>query len=365
MSRHHRASTRCAIRTSAGVSTAVAAVTLIALLALVVGAAVYLSQPPTGAHREGPLTTYSADAYAVEATALLANFSASTGVQVAPVKAGGATADASAIEAGAPDDVFVSASLAATSPAEMGKASSDWAIGFATDQMVVAYSNSTAGQGSAASNVVGLGEAAQSSNATADWNRFFIALVSGAVKVGISAPAQDPAGVRGWLVLEAAGSLYSSGGTSAYSGVLLRDHGNVTAASAADLVAPLEAGSIQFLFIYRSAAVSDGLPFVSLDPRVNLGDASLATYYSDFSYTDSAGTTRGGPIVIAVTVPTVTADEPAALLFVTYVVNHQASLASYGLVPLVPCVLYHGVAPPAQVQQLVAQGLVVDGGALP
>lgn len=352
------------MRTSRGVSTAVVAVSVIVLLAVVVGAAVYLSRPAAPARKEGPLITYSADAYAAVATSLLANFSASTGVEVAPVKSGGSTADASAIEAGAPDDVFVSASLAATSPAEMGKASSDWAIGFATDQMVVAYSASTAAQPSGA-NVIALGKAAEVSNTTADWNRFFTSLASGAVKVGISAPAQDPAGVRGWLVLEAAGTLYSGGETPAYSGALLADHGNVTAASAADLVAPLEAGNIQFLFIYRSAAVSDGLPFISLDRHVNLGDAGLAGYYSNFSYTDSAGTTRGSPIVIAVTVPAVAADPSGAVQFVTYVVNHSRSLAGYGLVPLNPCVLYHGAAPPAQIQRLVAQGIIVSGGVLP
>ena len=58
--------------------------------------------------KEGPLISWSADAYAPEVTALLNGFSSSTGVQVAPLKSGGSTADASGIAAGAPDDVFVS-----------------------------------------------------------------------------------------------------------------------------------------------------------------------------------------------------------------------------------------------------------------
>ncbi len=359
-----------------GVSTAAVASALVVTALVAVGALAYLRPQTTAttsyspqaassvAGKEGPLITYSADAYATEVSALLANFSATTGVPVAPVKSGGATADASAIEAGAPADIFVSVSLAATSPAEMGKASSDWAIGFATDQMVIAYSSS-ATQPSAASGVVALGKQAATSNATADWNRFFSALVSGTVKVGGSAPAQDPAGVRGWLVLEAAGYLYSGGNTSAYSGALLADRGNVTAASAADLVAPLEAGNLQFLFMYKSAAVSDGLPYVALDPHLNLGDAALAPFYSKFSYSDSAGTTTGSPIVVAVTVPAVAVDTTEALQFVAYVVQDSGSLSVYGLVPLSPGVLYQSATPPAQVQELAAKGVVVDGGALP
>jgi molybdate/tungstate transport system substrate-binding protein len=313
---------------------------------------------------EGPLISYSADAYAPEVTSLLNGFSSSTGVQVAPLKSGGSTADASAIEAGAADDVFVSSSLAATSSAYLGNLTAGWTIGFATDQMVVAYSNSTT-QTSAASNVIGLGATAGKSNATSDWNSFFTALVSGTVKVGISDPSQDPGGLRGWLALELAGDLYSGGNSSAYTSVLLSDHDNVTAASAADLVAPLQAGDIQFLFTYRSAAVSNDLPYIALDSHVNLGSTSLAPFYAKFSYTDSAGTTKGAPIVISVTIPKSAVNTAEAVQFVQYVVQNAKSLSTFGVVPLSPCVIYESASPPAAIQQLVTQGLVVSGGTLP
>lgn len=318
----------------------------------------------TSSSAEGPLISYSADAYAPEVTSLLNGFSSSTGVQVAPLKSGGSTADASAIEAGAPDDVFVSSSLAATSSAYLGNLTAGWTIGFATDQMVVAYSNSTT-QTSAASSIISLGSTANNSNATSDWNNFYTALVSGTVKVGISAPSQDPGGLRGWLALEAAGYLYAGGNSSAYTSILLGDHDNVTAASAADLVAPLQAGDIQFLFTYKSAAVSNDLPFITLDSHVNLGTASLGSFYSKFSYTDSAGTTKGAPIVISVTIPKSAVNTAEALQFVQYVVQNAKSLSTFGVVPLSPCVIYESSSPPAAIQQLVTQGLVVSGGTLP
>jgi molybdate/tungstate transport system substrate-binding protein len=315
---------------------------------------------PTGT----PLISYSADAYAAEATSLLNGFSSSTGIAVAPLKSGGSDADASAIAAGAPDDVFISSALSATSSQYLGNLTANWTVGFATDQMVVAYSNSTT-QSAATTSIINLAKTAESSNATSDWNAFYTALVSGTVKVGISDPTQDPGGLRGWLVLEGAGLLYGSGNSQAYSSVLLKDQDNVTAASAADLVAPLQAGQIQFLFIYKSAAVTDNLNYLVLDPHVNLGTPSLGNYYSRVSYTDSAGVTKGATIVISVTIPLSSTNTAAAVQFVQYVVKNAKSLSSFGLVPLTPCLLYANTPPPLGIQQLEAQGLLATNGALP
>ena len=363
-----------------GVSTVAFAAVLVVIVVLVM-AAVILSSPSAktastatststsavtsaASSQEGPLISYSADAYATEVTSLLNGFSSSTGVQVAPVKSGGSTADASAIKAGAQDDVFVSASLSATSSQYLGNLTANWAIGFATDQLVLAYSNSTT-QTAATTNIIGLANAAIKSNATSDWNSFYTALVGGTVKVGISAPAQDPAGLRAWLVLEAAGYVYSGGDQQAYVSALLSSQDNVTAASAADLVAPLQAGDIQFLFTYKSAAISNDLNYIALDSHVNLGTPSLGSFYSQFSYTDSAGVTKGAPIVICVTVPLSVVNSGEALQFVQYVVQNAKSLSTFGLVPLTPTLLYENTPPPAAIQQLVTQGLIADNGALP
>jgi len=279
---------------------------------------------------------------------------------VAPVKSGGSFADANQIAAGAPDDVFVSASLSAASPSYLKNLSADWAIGFATDQMVLAYSNSTA-----ASAAVLEGQTAVKSNATSDWGNFFSTISSGSVKVGISAPVADPAGLRGWLVLEAVGSFYASGNQSAYVDPLLRSGGNVTGSNAAALVAPLESGQIQFLFIYRSAAISDHLSYIQLDRHVNLGDTSLGAFYSKFTYTDSAGKTSGAPIVLSITVPLSSANSAEALQFVQFVVKNTGTLAAYGLVPLTPSLLYSSTTPPESIEQLMTQGSIIGAGSLP
>jgi len=307
-----------------------------------------------------PLISFSADAYTVEATSLLTGFSQSTGIPVAPVKSGGSFADAGQIAAGAPDDVFISVALSATGPGYLKNESSNWAIGFASDQMVLAYSNATT-----AAKVVSLGRAANASNSTSDWNSFFTSLTNGSVKLGIADPVADPAGLRGWLVLKAAGFLYRGGNQSAYDMPLLRAASNVTGTHAAALVSPLEAGQIQFLFIYKSAAISDHLGYIALDRHVNLGDPALGAFYSNFSYTDSAGTTSGSPIILCITVPLSSKSTTEALQFVQYVVKNAGTLSSYGLQPFTPAQLYSNTTPPAAVSSLLTEGLLTQAGSLP
>jgi molybdate/tungstate transport system substrate-binding protein len=307
-----------------------------------------------------PLISFSADAYATEATALLQGFSRSTGVPVAPVKSAGSFADANQIAAGAPDDVFISVALSATSFQYLKNLTANWAVGFASDQMVLAYSNVTSAQ-----SVASEGKAAAASNSTSDWNAFFASLTSGQVKVGISNPVTDPAGLRGWLVLEAAGLMYDGGNQSAYASALLRAGTNVTGTNAAALVAPLQSGQIQLLFIYRSAAVADHIAYIQLDRHVNLGDASLGTFYSKVSYKDSAGVTAGSPIVLCVTVPLSSTNAAEADAFVVYVIKNAATLSAYGLNPFSPAKLYDNVAPPTAISQLESQGLLVVAGSLP
>jgi molybdate/tungstate transport system substrate-binding protein len=252
--------------------------------------------------------------------------------------------------------------LSATGPAYLKNFSSNWAIGFATDQMVIAYSNATQSNSNAAS-IINAGKQALTSNATVDWNSFFTSLTSGSAKLGISNPVTDPAGLRGWLVLEAAGYLYAGGNQQAYASAVLKSGLNATGTNAAALVAPLQSGQIQFLFIYKSAAIADHLGYLALDRHVNLSDPTLGSFYSKFSYTDSAGVTAASSIVLVITVPLVSLNQAEALQFVQYVVKNAASLASYGLVILQKPNLYHNVTPPPVIQLMLAQGLIVDAGA--
>src|SRR5579875_3076332 len=198
------------------------------------------------------LIVYSADAYAVEATYMLSNFSSLHDIAYTNPKAGGSFLLARQIAQGNPADVFISVSKSAVSKDYLANMYPGWAIAFASDEMTIAYSNSSP----AVSNLLRLYQNAMQSNSNTSWAQFFSYLTSGSLKVGISDPNSDPAGLRAWFMLEAAGIAYA-GNETLYADRMIDSKANVTASSAAELVAPLQAGQIQLLFILFSIDVGD------------------------------------------------------------------------------------------------------------
>jgi molybdate/tungstate transport system substrate-binding protein len=321
------------------------------------------SSIPNSATTPRPLITFNADAYTAEVQALLNGFTGASGIPVAPTHSAGSFALARQIASGSQVDVFIPVALSAAAPSNLGTLSSNWAIGFASDQMVIAYSNATTTAPPAAAIIAGYQQATRS-NASSDWSSAFKSLASGSVKVGISDPDADPAGLRGWLVLEAAGLLYA-GNQSAYAAPLLHEKANVTGSAAANMVAPLQAGQFQFLFIYRSAAVAQHLGYLQLDHRVNLGDPKLAASYAALTYRLASGQTKGAPIILCATIPTNALHASEATQFVQYLAQSSGPVASaYGLQPFALPLLYNNTAPPQFVVQMLADGVVAQGGSL-
>jgi len=333
---------------------------VIIVIVIVVGAVVLVAY--TESLPKVTLIVYSADAYVAEANSLESGFTGATGIHMAPPKGAGSTDLAQQIASGDPDDVFISVSKSAAGPEVLKNQSEGWAVAFAADQMVIAYTNGSASTAGGSQVVSDFRATSQGTNQS--WAKFFSDLTSGGVKVGISDPNSDPAGFRGWIVLEAAGYTYDSGNQTAYSSSLLAHGANSTAASAADLVAPLQAGNIQFLFIYKSAAISDNLTYFALPSLINLGSSSNGAYYSKFTYTTSTGVEKGGPILLLVTVPVESKNQLDSIEFVTYVVKNDASLSSFGLTILSPAKVFNDSAVPSQISQLVSGGYAVYGGSL-
>jgi molybdate/tungstate transport system substrate-binding protein len=345
-----------------GISRVVLVAIIIILIAIGAVAGLYYLDYPKST--KPTLILYSADAYVGESSALESAFTRSSGIQMAPPKSAGSLVLAQEIAQGNPVSVFLSVSKSAVGPSYLQSESSGWAISFATDQMTIAYSNATQ-RSSAGAQVVREYQTLLASNSTYNWAVLFSSLTSGQVKVGLSNPNSDPAGYRGWLVLEAAGMEFANGSSSYFSSRMLQNAGNVTAASAADLVSPLESGQIQFLFIYKSAAISQHLGFFQLPSGINFGDPADASYYGQFTYTISSGIQEGAPIAIFITVPKDSTDPSDSMSFVIFVVeNARTVLASFGLTFITPAKLYNDSAVPTQIQQLVAQGNLELAGTL-
>ena len=310
-----------------------------------------------------PLMLYSADAYVNESISLEKGFTNSTGIEMAPPKAGGSLLLGQEIAQGNPVSVFLSVSKTAVQNVTLKNEYSGWAVSFATDQMGLAYSNATL-QNSAAMTVIHAFNVAVSTNSTRDWYNFYSNLTSGAVKVGISNPNADPAGFRAWMVLEAAGHIYASN-TTFFASRMQSNSGNITGASAADLIAPLQAGQIQFLFIYKSAITSQHLDLLRLPNGVNLSFPSYNSFYSQFTYSITSGVQKGGAIVLWITIPKDSTDSNSSLRFVVYVIeNSQNLLKTFGLGSITPPKIYNDTSLPPSLQQLVEQGSLQHGGAL-
>ncbi len=307
------------------------------------------------------LLAYSADAYVQESNYYLNEFHNQTGDPVASAKGAGSFTAAREIGQGGPANIFISVSLQSYNKSYLGPRYSGWAIAFASDQLVLAYSNATHTQ-EVNSIVSGL-NSATASNSSAGLYSAFDNLTSGKVSVGISDPSSDPAGLRGWISLEIAGSLYAGGNQSYFTDRMKQNGGLSNSSSAALLVSPLVSGQIQFLFIYKSAAISKGLSYVSLPSRVNFGSPSLASYYSSFSYSTASGPAKGSAIMLYISAlnnNTIMTTE--AYDFTSFVMNHTLAMSSFGLEPLATPVLFNDTAPPYEIQNLVILNKVTAGG---
>jgi len=358
------------------ISTVAVAVIVVVIIILAVGASYYLlsnsgsltttsssSLSTSNLSSSSGLILYSADAYVNESTILEKAFSGSTGIQMAPPKSAGSLALGQQIAQGDPVSVFLSVSKTAVQNTTLKTAFGGWAIAFASDQMGIGYSNAST-QSSSAMAVINAFHSAVSTNSTVAWYDFYSNLTSGQVKVGISNPNADPAGYRAWLVLEAAGKIYANN-TNYFVNRLMTNGGNYTGASAADLVAPLQEGQIQFLFIYKSDIVSEHLNLLQLPNGVNLGSGSYNTFYSQFTYTISSGEQKGGSITLWLTVPSTSTDKNDSLRFVVYVMQNYATLLEpFGLSNIQPPKVFNDTVLPVPIKQMVANGSLSYSGSL-
>ena len=330
------------------------AITIAAIVvaAGVAGYAIFRPQPA--------LVIFVADAYVGEADALSSGFHNATGISVDRPLGGGSYALAREIGQGDPASVFISVALSTYNSTYLESRYSGWTVAFASDQLVLAYSPAA---NSSVKSIARLFNEAYGENASL-YYQAFNELTSGSVKVGISNASSDPAGLRAYLSLEAAGYLYGNNTTSYFVDRLAQHDSVATASNAAELVAPLEEGDIGFLYIYKSAAISKGLDYITLPYSLNFGNSSLAGFYSKFSYQTTSGIQYGMPIYLYISAVAGGTDPAASIRFVTYAIENNSMLSSFGLVPLKVSLLFNNTAPPAQILNLVSQGKISYAGTI-
>ncbi len=107
------------------------------------------------------------------------------------------------------------------------------------------------------------------------------------VAIGRSDPDADPCGYRTLLTLELARDYYkgSIDEIDKLTDVIVNKDKRFIRPKETDLLALLDAGAVDYIFLYKSVAVQHNLPFIELPDHINMGNFKLNDYYSRASVT--------------------------------------------------------------------------------
>ncbi|MBE3555547.1 MAG: tungstate ABC transporter substrate-binding protein WtpA [Firmicutes bacterium] len=180
----------------------------------------------------------------------------------------------------------------------------DWYIEFANNQISIAYTDKSKG-----------------ADQITPQNWYQILSQPG-VKIGRSNPDTDPSGYQALQMLQLTEKYYKQPGL--YDKILQNSPKTYIRDTETNLVGALEAGQIDYLFIYTSNAKQEGLKYVDLPPQLNLSDPSQAQWYAQASVTQSNGTVKKGiPILYAVTIPKGAPNEKVAEAWIGFLLGPQ------------------------------------------
>ncbi len=200
----------------------------------------------------------------------------------------------------------------------------DFNIRFAANEMVIAYTDS-----SRYADVI----------TAENWPQL---LLTDNVTFGRSDPNRDPCGYRTVVLFQLAERHY---GTAGLARKLEEKHGRTyIRPKETDLLALLELGEIDFLFIYRSVASQHGLRFIVLPAEVNLGAAELDGLYATASVEITGKKRgerierRGAAIVYGATIPKTCGNQEMAEAWIALMLSHigRDIMAVNGQPPIAP-----------------------------
>ncbi|MFP4170751.1 MAG: tungstate ABC transporter substrate-binding protein WtpA [Methanomassiliicoccales archaeon] len=237
----------------------------------------------------------------------------------------------------------------------------DWTVQFAKNRMTLAYTDQSAYK--------------DEINQT-NW---YQVLLREDVKFGFSNPNDDPCGYRSQMVTLLAEDHYQN--DSIYDDLIERhtairaDGYNITVPSSndldvdtskimvrsaeVDLMSALEAGEIDYLFIYQSVASQHhGVSYLNLPEAIDLSSIDYADEYGKVTLTRASGdTSTGKPIVYGVTIPSTSKNHDLAVEFLELLLGPegQGVMEDMGQPPIVPPTTDNIDAMPSPLQSLVEE----------
>ncbi|MHC4691544.1 MAG: tungstate ABC transporter substrate-binding protein WtpA [Planctomycetota bacterium] len=200
----------------------------------------------------------------------------------------------------------------------------DWNIKFAVNEMVIAFRKDSRG--------------ADQINK----NNWCDILLDKDVAFGRSDPNADPCGYRAVLTIKLAEKFYNNPGLA--DKMLAKDQRYIRPKEI-DLLALLEVGELDYMFIYRSVAEQHKLRYILLPDETNLKKTQLSDSYKRASVRLTGTipgtfiTKFGEPIVYGITIPKNAPNRELAIVFLTFLLdaeNGGAILEKNGQSSVVP-----------------------------
>ena len=186
----------------------------------------------------------------------------------------------------------------------------NWNLKFATNEMTITYTSKS--------------RRAKEINP----KNWFEILLDEKVNIGRADPNADPCGYRTVLSLKLADLYYKKD----ISKKILSKDNEYIRPKEVDLLALLEAGEVDYIFLYRSVAEQHSLKYLTLPDQINLKKAELEEHYKQVS-TELSGkkpgekiTQVGSSMVYGVTIPKSSPNLELAKRFVQYLMDKKKGL---------------------------------------
>ena len=219
----------------------------------------------------------------------------------------------------------------------------DYTISFATNELVLMYRPDSPG----------------ANNLTI--HNWMDTLLQPQVEFGHSDPNSDPCGYRTLLVWQLAEKYYQQPGL-AEKLIQACPPRNIRPKEV-DLLALLEAGELDYIFIYLSVARQHGYPYLRLPPEINLGSSAHDNFYRQASVEikgKAPGETllqQGQVMIYGLTIPRQAPSRRWAERMVGFILSQegQAILRDNGLQPLTPPRVDYPQRLPLSLQPLVKE----------
>lgn len=231
-------------------------------------------------------------------------------VKVLPESAGSVASARKITDLGRPCDIMASADYAVIDKMLIPNYA-DWNIRFVTNELSIVYTDKSR------------------YSATINSKNWIDLLLKNDVAFGRADPNADPCGYRTVMALQLAEKYYRKPGLAAK---FQAKDVNLIRPKEVDLVALLESGALDYIFLYRSVAVQHQLKYLKLPDEINLKNPVFAKLYAtsrveiNGKEPGSKELMTGEPMIYGVTILRNAPNKAAALAFIKFLLNKQQGI---------------------------------------